>query len=123
MRRAAPLHDVEMDAHAAASAPSAAGVPDADVGVVAAAAALAVLAIGQQLVVVARIAGRAVDIGVAPWIERERLGQVRASPFGLVAGSLDQGLETLLGHRKVADVEAISGQGLVEGVELGAGRL
>src|SRR5205823_12452361 len=88
-----------------------------DVRGVPAAAWLAVLAIGEQVVVT--LAARcAVNIGVPPWIERHRLAQVRTVPLRGVRGFGDQRGEALLVARERAYVESVGPECPVETLDL-----
>src|SRR6516225_1954646 len=91
--------------------------PRGDVGGLARTAGLAVLAVGQE-VVLAVLARRLVDVARAPGVQRNGLLQVRAGPLVDVLRTRVQRLEPLLGRRIAADVQPIFVQRLLERVDL-----
>ena len=91
-------------------------------GCIAAAAGLTILAQGHEIEV-AVLAGKSIDIGVAPGIGRHTLGQIGAVPFGFIGRSRDEGGESLLGHRIVAGIEPVLVERFFQCVNLGARRL
>src|SRR5467141_1006241 len=91
-----------------------------EVGVLARAAGLAVLAVGKQ-VEVAFLARRLVDVGLAPRIERRVLAQIRAGPFRLVRGTLHERVQAELGARVMPGIEPVLVERLLERVDLRPG--
>src|SRR6185503_510278 len=88
-----------------------------NIGVLAAAAGLAVAAVGKNLEL-ALLAGRAINVRSAPGIGRHGLLEVRALP-GLGARRLrHQRLEAFLGAGIAARVEAVLVERFLEGFDL-----
>src|SRR5258706_4550857 len=90
---------------------------EADVGVLAGAAGLAVAAVGKQIEL-ALGAGDAVDVRPAPGIARHGLLQVRAAPVRHVRRLHEKRFEAFLCARVAAHVEAELVERLVEGLDL-----
>src|SRR5882757_540022 len=81
------------------------GLPIPDVGVVAAAAGLAILAIGHQVEIVVVGAGRQINVGMTPGVVRNVLFQVGAGPIGFVGGCRIESGQALLRGRQAVHVE------------------
>ena len=88
-----------------------------EVGVLARAAGLAVLAVRDDVELVL-LAGDLVDVGLAPRIERHFLAQVGAVPLRLGRRLLEQRLQPELGARVTADVQAVLVERLLQRVDL-----
>src|SRR5690348_10548617 len=87
------------------------------VGVLAAAARLAVLAVGDD-VEVAFLPGHAVQVGLAPRIERHVLAEIGPGPLRLARRPVDQRLQPELAARIVAGIETVGIERLGKRVDL-----
>src|SRR5512139_386327 len=94
-------------------------LPVGDIGRLAVAAGLAVLAVRQQVVLVV-LAGHDENVGIAPGIGRDALLQVGAVPSRLVGRAGDQAGEPLLRAGVMAVVQPELVQRLAQRIDLGA---
>src|SRR5215813_1619335 len=91
--------------------------PARDVFRLAGAAGPAILTVGKQ-VEFAVLARRAIDVGVAPRIQRHVLLQVGSAPLGIVADVGAQRLQSFVGRGITPEIEAILIQRLRQRLDL-----
>ena len=78
-----------------------------DVGVLAGSARPPVMAVGKEFEVAPAAAGEAIEIGIAPGVNRNILLQIRTVPARLVVGTIAQGIQPGLRGGIVPVIEAV----------------